>query len=913
MAPQNCPKCGKPIEAGTPGGACPSCMMAMAIPGHTNGQTTPFIPGTYAPDPSELTGYFANLELVELLGHGGMGAVYKARQINLDRIVALKIMSPRLMADPSFAERFTREARTLAKLNHPNIVTVYDFGHEVGPQGDLHYLVMELIEGVNLRAAIANKTITPEQALAIVPKVCEALQYAHDQGIVHRDIKPENILIGKNSQVKIADFGLAKILERPDTELTLTGTHQVLGTRNYMAPEQIEKPTTVDHRADIYSLGVVFYELLTGELPLGRFSLPSEKAFITQQLDDVVLKTLEKEPAARYQQASQVKTAVEQIENVQPDPTATPEPSIEEKPASTDSAQPNNPKSKFDRLSLPFIGEEIHAGFSELNGIAHFDGKSFELEYQTSLLGLKKMKRGTANVPAEKILRANFQTGTFHDSIEVQCGDIAAFEDVPSAKQGKVRLYTEKKFADLARQFTAALNGQAPSFITPEKPPKIDIDSALAHLPFAIEGINDGFSDAYGIAKVTDDAIELQYEVQDGFGISKSATKTSTIPFAQIIKFDYRKGIFNDKFEIQTNSIESVDEIPSSSRGRVKFTSKKADRELARHFALASCRAAGVKIPEAAMPKKPLTPDQETIQTMNRRLRWPALGLLIVAALNMAYVGLYFSFVVLNHVPMMQNEQRSMVSQFWHDNVTSTFEDNAILEFISSFILNAGLEQPGSFFSLASCAMSILVIVISLTAFVKIKNLKSRSLILAIACLIALPLNVGFLVSLPVGIWLIAILIDPESEQGFQISAADSDLDSNTQQLKTYRIIQLAIFMFTAINIIMFVTLATAAWNFGDLPDSQISETVDNSQKSKLGTVGEKQETTESSSKAESDSNSATASESNSETSPNMLSPSVSISTIGLFFVVAVGIVLMVLTSIILIIVMTRRRKLESV
>ena len=146
-----------------------------------------------------------------------------------------------------------------------------------------------------------------------MPKICEALQYAHEQGIVHRDIKPENILLDKSGRVKIADFGIAKMIGDEAGQQTLTGTKEAVGTPHYMAPEQIEKPLTVDHRADIYSLGVVFYEMLTGELPLGKFQPPSAKVQIDVRLDEVVLHALEKEPERRYQQASQVRTAVETI------------------------------------------------------------------------------------------------------------------------------------------------------------------------------------------------------------------------------------------------------------------------------------------------------------------------------------------------------------------------------------------------------------------------------------------------------------------------------------------------------------------------------------------------------------------------------------------------------------------------
>ncbi len=146
-----------------------------------------------------------------------------------------------------------------------------------------------------------------------MPQICEALQFAHDEGIVHRDIKPENILIDKKGRVKITDFGIAKILGAPAGKISLTGVRTVMGTPHYMAPEQMEKPQSVDHRADIYSLGVVFYEMLTGELPLGKFQAPSQKVHLDVRLDEVVLRSLEKEPGRRYQQASEVKTRVETI------------------------------------------------------------------------------------------------------------------------------------------------------------------------------------------------------------------------------------------------------------------------------------------------------------------------------------------------------------------------------------------------------------------------------------------------------------------------------------------------------------------------------------------------------------------------------------------------------------------------
>ncbi len=282
------------------------------------------------PSPDDIAKNFPQLEILDCLGRGGMGVVYKARQPKLNRLVALKILAPEKGADPKFAERFLREAQALARLNHPNIVTVHDFGEADG----MFYLLMEYVDGATLRQLLREGRMKPEQALAIVPRICEALQFAHEQGVVHRDIKPENVLLDKQGRVKIADFGIAKIVAeagragsplpaeaaqpedgahgvtRPTVHLT---QDQVLGTPHYMAPEQVEHPQTVDHRADIYSLGVVFYEMLTGELPLGKFQPPSKKVQVDVRLDEVVLHALEKEPERRYQHASEVKTDVEKL------------------------------------------------------------------------------------------------------------------------------------------------------------------------------------------------------------------------------------------------------------------------------------------------------------------------------------------------------------------------------------------------------------------------------------------------------------------------------------------------------------------------------------------------------------------------------------------------------------------------
>jgi len=326
MAEERCwGECGGKRPAESPQGLCRQCLMKLGLPGGSKanqaetsaGQgdiptnVTPpagFVP----PEPDELARQFPQLEILELLGQGGMGVVYKARQRQLDRLVALKILPPQIGQTEAFAERFTREARSLARLSHPRIVIIYDFGYT---EAGLYYFIMEYVDGTDLRRVIQTGELSASEALKIIPQICEALQYAHEEGIVHRDIKPENILLNKKGQVRIADFGLAKLLDRPATGPTsmLTKVGQQMGTPHYMAPEQIEHPSEVDHRADIYSLGVVFYEMLTGELPLGRFDPPSQRAQVDVRLDNVVLRTLEKQPERRYQHISEVKTDVETI------------------------------------------------------------------------------------------------------------------------------------------------------------------------------------------------------------------------------------------------------------------------------------------------------------------------------------------------------------------------------------------------------------------------------------------------------------------------------------------------------------------------------------------------------------------------------------------------------------------------
>jgi serine/threonine protein kinase len=260
-----------------------------------------------APSPQELGRQIPNLEVTELLGQGGMGAVYKGRQSLLDREVAIKVLRPDYQTDGEFQERFVREARTLAKLRHPYIVTVFD----IGKSDQLYYIVMEFVAGASLRQMLVDRSITERDALEFVPQIAEALQHAHDAGVVHRDVKPENVLVDALGRVRLVDFGLAtlfgpNVARNPDD-------NRVAGTLGYMAPEQFTTPETVDHRADIYATGVVFYEMLAGDMPEAGSLPPSQCAATDARLDPIVLRAMERERERRYQAARELHSDVSAV------------------------------------------------------------------------------------------------------------------------------------------------------------------------------------------------------------------------------------------------------------------------------------------------------------------------------------------------------------------------------------------------------------------------------------------------------------------------------------------------------------------------------------------------------------------------------------------------------------------------
>ncbi len=312
-----------PTQPGTPArelhGLDPGELLARGL--HTVKMTAsggPWQP----PTPEELAALLPQYRIQSLLGRGGMGAVYRGVQAALDRPVAIKLLPSELAGDGDFLARFQREARTLAKLQHSGIVAVHDFGQTSA--GHL-YFVMEYVDGTDLQQVLKGPGLKPEQAFVLIAQICDALHYAHGQGVIHRDIKPANILLTKDGRAKVADFGLARPLTGDSGGLTVT--NMVMGTPDYMAPEQRTSATHADHRADIFALGVMLYEMLTGQRPHGAFQPPSHRVQVDVRIDEVVLKALQQEPDRRYQQASEMKQDVERIRTTPPEkPKATKKP-----------------------------------------------------------------------------------------------------------------------------------------------------------------------------------------------------------------------------------------------------------------------------------------------------------------------------------------------------------------------------------------------------------------------------------------------------------------------------------------------------------------------------------------------------------------------------------------------------------
>ena len=302
-----------PDEPGQFGGVSPDEMFARAMQSvrMTGG------PGEWQPPTmEEAAQLFPGYEVLQLLGRGGMGAVFKARQIELDRFVAIKLLPLEISVDQNFVGRFRREARAMAKLNHPNIIAVHDFGQT----GEGHlFFVMEFVGGANLHEVIQQVGLDPDQALSLVGQVCAALAYAHGKGVVHRDIKPANVMVNDEWHVKVADFGLARLTDPAADIFSTATTGLVMGTPAYMAPEQ-KSGAHVDHRADIYSLGVMLYEMLCRQVPRGIFPPPSQCIGCDERLDHIVNRAMQQQPELRYQNTAEMKADVDTARTPPPPP-----------------------------------------------------------------------------------------------------------------------------------------------------------------------------------------------------------------------------------------------------------------------------------------------------------------------------------------------------------------------------------------------------------------------------------------------------------------------------------------------------------------------------------------------------------------------------------------------------------------
>ncbi len=252
-----------------------------------------------APSPEYLAGLLPQYDIESFIAQGGMGAVYKGRQTSLDRDVAIKILPRELGEDPEFRVSFETEAKAMARLNHPNLLHVFDFGSA----GGMPYIAMEYVDGQSLHAATWNRALAPSRAVAIVKGICGGLAHAHENGIVHRDIKPSNILLTQKGVPKIADFGLAHAADADKPGL-------VMGTPGYTAPEVFRNPNQAGPLADIYSVGVIFHQLLTGIDPTGSTQPPTQSTG-NPRLDAIWRKATHIDPAQRYPSVAALAAGIE--------------------------------------------------------------------------------------------------------------------------------------------------------------------------------------------------------------------------------------------------------------------------------------------------------------------------------------------------------------------------------------------------------------------------------------------------------------------------------------------------------------------------------------------------------------------------------------------------------------------------
>jgi len=301
-----CETCGNAIAANAPSGLCPTCLLRTAIEHGSSRALAPFLPRLR---------YFGDYELLEEIARGGMGVVYRARQVSLDRVVALKMMRPGLLSTEQEIQRFLTEARTAASLKHPNIVAI----HEAGELDGLHYFSMDFVEGPNLAEIVREGPLSPVEAARYVKTLAETVQYAHTKGVLHRDLKPSNVVMDASGRPCITDFGVAR---RLDGDATLSGTGAVIGTPAYMPPEQASgQMDRISAASDVYSLGAILYELLTGhppfragnQLEIVRQVLETEaprpslvNPAVDPAIEAICLRCLAKEPSDRFASAAEL-------------------------------------------------------------------------------------------------------------------------------------------------------------------------------------------------------------------------------------------------------------------------------------------------------------------------------------------------------------------------------------------------------------------------------------------------------------------------------------------------------------------------------------------------------------------------------------------------------------------------------
>ena len=439
-----CSRCGSPLVQGSD---CSRCLLQAESSGVKRLFPVPIL------SIDELEGLqksFPQYQLKRVIGRGGMGSIYQARQTTLDRDVALKIIDSKISADQSFVERFEREAKVLAKLSHPNIVAIYDFGRT---SDAMAFLVMEFVVGLNLREAMSSMEFSVEEVSNMMRTLCDALHYAHQRGVIHRDIKPENILLGDDGALKVADFGIAKWND-PRSAPRITATQQVLGTLHYLAPEQIESPGEVDHRIDIYSLGVVFYELLTGKLPVGNFEPPSQlNSMVSREMDRVVMRALSRRPSARFQSAEEFRTAIlSAAQGVRSAESDALEPEIHPLPA----------------ISVPIERDDM-AGFANVLGSLQCTAKGIFIEYQIrdAIFATIKSRVHSILIPWGRITRIDYKPGVFCGKLVLVGDSLSALQEFPGSESGRIEVKIRRVNHDLAVRVLDSAREIAPELVQP--------------------------------------------------------------------------------------------------------------------------------------------------------------------------------------------------------------------------------------------------------------------------------------------------------------------------------------------------------------------------------------------------------------------------------------------------------------